>query len=288
MGDPSQTPDMDPTELISTGGLNAIVVAIGYRLNVFGFLAGDDLLQESGGVSGGNYGLLDQRMAIEWVHENIAFFEGNPNNITLAGRSAGAYAVEAHMLYELRHRTGHAPMFNRVFMDSNAIPAQPKSLSDAQGQFEELCGYFELPVDLSAKEKLVELRKKSWQDLLTATSKLQNHTFRPVTDNIIIHDGIIEYVNSAKFAADFKNAGFRLLSCEVLNEETLYSTYNAPTQPNEDSLRIQVANYYSTTVTDRVLAFYDLPVSEDLQEWQRLFGKHCAISLTTNCLVTVL
>ena len=288
MGDPSQTPDMDPTELISTGGLNAIVVAIGYRLNVFGFLAGDDLLQESGGVSGGNYGLLDQRMAIEWVHENIAFFGGNPNNTTLAGRSAGAYAVEAHMLYELRHRTEHAPMFNRVFMDSNAIPAQPKSLSDAQGQFEELCGYFELPVDLSAKEKLTELRKKSWQDLLTATSKLQNHTFRPVTDNIIIHDGIIEYVNSAKFAADFKNAGFRLLSCEVLNEETLYSTYNAPTQPNEDSLRIQVANYYSTTVTDRVLAFYDLPVSEDLQEWQRLFGKHCAISLTTNCLVTVL
>lgn len=96
-----------------------------------------------------------------------------------------------------------------------------------------------------------------------------------------------EYVNSASFATDFKNAGFRLLSCEVLNEETLYSTYNAPTQPNEDSLRIQVANYYSTTVTDRVLAFYDLPVSEDLQEWQRLFGKHCAIFPTTNCLVTV-
>ena len=273
MGDPSQTPDMDPTELISTGGLNAIVVAIGYRLNVFGFLAGDELLEESDGVSGGNYGLLDQRMAFKWVHENIAFFGGNPNNVTLAGRSAGAYAVEAHMLYELRYRHEHVPLFYRVFMDSNAIPAQPKSLSDTQGQFDELCDYFELPTDLSANGRLAELRKKSWQDLLQATFKLQNHTFRPVTDNILIHDGMIEYVNSASFANDFKNADFRLLSCEVLNEETLYSTYNAPTQPNEDSLRIQVSNYYSPAVTDRIMKFYNLPVSEDLEEWQKVFGK---------------
>lgn len=276
MGDPSQTRDMDPTELISTGGLNAIVVAIGYRLNVFGFLAGDDLLQESGGLSGGNYGLLDQRMAFEWVHEHIAFFGGNPNNITLAGRSAGAYAVEAHMLYELRHRTEHAPLFHRVFMDSNAIPAQPKSLSDGQTQLEELYEYFGLPVDLPANEKLAGLRKKSWQDLLQATSKLQNHTFRPITDKILVHNGMIEYVNSASFATDFKNAGFRLLSCEVLNEETLYSTYNSPTQPNEDSLRIQISNYYSPAVTERVLEFYNLPVSEGLEEWQKLFGKHHA------------
>jgi carboxylesterase type B len=282
MGDPSQTPDMDPTELISTGGLNAIVVAIGYRLNVFGFLAGDDLMQESDGVSGGNYGLLDQRMAIEWVHEHIAFFGGNPNNVTLAGRSAGAYAVEAHMLYELRHRTEYAPLFQRVFMDSNAIPAQPKSLRDGQSQLEELCGYFGLPLGLSAKEKLAELRKQSWRDLLQATSNLQNHTFRPVTDNILIHDEMVEYVNSANFASDFKNAGFRLLSCEVLNEETLYSTYNAPTEPNEDSLRTQVTNYYSPTVTERVLAFYGLPVSEDLEEWQKLFGKHYETSPIDN------
>jgi carboxylesterase type B len=275
MGDPSQTPDMDPTELISTGGLNAIIVAIGYRLNIFGFLAGEDLLQDSDGVSGGNYGLLDQRLAIEWAHEHIAFFGGNPNNITLAGRSAGAYAVEAHMLYELRHRTEHTPLFRRVFLDSNAIPAQPKSLSNGQSQLEELYEYFELPVDISSKEKLTRLREKSWQDLLLATPKLQTHTFRPVTDNIFIHDGMIEYVNSSSFATDFKNAGFRLLSCEVLNEETLYSTYNSPTQPNRDSLRIQISNYYSPAVTDRVLEFYDLPTSKDLQEWQKLFGKYC-------------
>lgn len=273
MGDPSQTPDMDPTEMISTGGLNAIVVAIGYRLNVFGFLAGDELLSENGGDSGGNFGLLDQRLAIEWVHEHITFFGGNPNNVTLAGRSAGAYAVEAHMLYELRQRKEHPPLFHRVFMDSNAIPAQPKSLHDVQSQFDELCQFFGLPVGLSGKDRLSELRKKSWQDLLQATTQLQNHTFRPVTDNIFIHDGMIEYANSASFASDFKKAGLRILSCEVLNEETLYSTYNAPTEPNMDSLRMQVSNYYAPAVTDRVLQLYNLPDSKNLEDWQKLFGK---------------
>ena len=72
---------------------------------------------------------------------------------------------------------------------------------------------------------------------------------------------------------DFKKSGLRILSCEVLNEETLYSTYNAPTEPNLDSLRMQVSNYYAPAVTDRVLQLYDLPDSEDLEDWQKLFGK---------------
>ena len=65
MGDPSHEPGMDPTELISTGGLNAIVVEIGYRLNMFGFLACEELKEESGGEAVGNYGLWDQRLAME-------------------------------------------------------------------------------------------------------------------------------------------------------------------------------------------------------------------------------
>lgn len=76
MGDPSQEPGMDATELITTGGLNAIVVAIGYRLNVFGFLAGEELLRESDHEAGGNFGLWDQRVAAEWVRDNISYFGG--------------------------------------------------------------------------------------------------------------------------------------------------------------------------------------------------------------------
>ncbi|EFQ34034.1 uncharacterized protein GLRG_09178, partial [Colletotrichum graminicola M1.001] len=65
-GDPSHEPGMDATELITTGGLNSIVVAIRYRLNIFGFLAGDALLNDNNGEAGGNFGLWDQRAAAEW------------------------------------------------------------------------------------------------------------------------------------------------------------------------------------------------------------------------------
>ncbi|KAF4816365.1 putative esterase/lipase [Colletotrichum siamense] len=272
MGDPSQEPGMDATELITTGGLNAIVVAIGYRLNVFGFLAGEDLLRESGGEAGGNFGLWDQRVAAEWVRDNISYFGGDPNNITLAGRSAGAYSAEAQMLYDFRKSGDKSSLYRRIFMDSNAIPAQPKSLADVQGQFDELCEYFKIEKSLSGSEKLSALRAISWEDLIKATPHLKNHTFRPVTDDIFVHSGMIEYLQSKEFADEFKSRGYKILIGEVRNEETLYSSYNAPTEPTLDALRLQVSNYYAPDVTDRAIQQYKLPESDKLEDWQKTFG----------------
>lgn len=273
MGDPSQEPGMDPTELISTGGLNAIVVAVGYRLNIFGFLAGEDLLEESGGELAGNFGLWDQRMAAEWVREHISLFGGDANNITLAGRSAGAYSVEAQMLFDFRKPGPKTSLYRRVFMDSNAIPAQPKSLQDTQVQFDEVCKQFDIDESLPAEKKLESLRKLSVSDLIAVIPKLKQHTFRPVTDNLFIHSGMIEYLQSNSFADEFKSRHYRLLIGEVTNEETLYSTYNSPTDPNIDSLKLQVMNYYAPDVTDRVIDCYPLPTSPDLEAWKQLFGK---------------
>ncbi|RSL64570.1 hypothetical protein CEP53_004010 [Fusarium sp. AF-6] len=272
MGDPSQEPGMDPTELISTGGLNAIVVAIGYRLNIFGFLAGQDLVEESGGISGGNFGLWDQRMAAEWVKENISLFGGDPDNITLAGRSAGAYSVEAQMLHEFRQPGHGAPLFRRIFMDSNAIPAQPKSLKDTQAQFDELCEHFGVEKSWPADKKLASLRKLSVQELIEAIPKLTHHTFRPVTDDLFIHSGMMEYLQSKEFADEFKARGYKILIGEVANEETLYSTYNSPEEPTLESLKMQVMNYYAPEVTERAIECYPLPTSNDLALWKKLFG----------------
>jgi carboxylesterase type B len=279
MGDPSQEAGMDPTELISTGKLNAIVVAIGYRLNVFGFLAGPDIMAESErgehGQSGGNFGLWDQRLAAEWVYENIELFGGDRENITLAGRSAGAYSVEAQMLYEFRHDASldNPRLYRRFFMDSNAIPAQPKSLSDTKEQFNELCSHFNIDLQASSAEKLARLRQKTAQELVTAIPNLKNHTFRPVTDGHFIQQGMAEYLASREFASAFKASKARLLIGEVLNEETLYSTYNSPSEPTVEALRMQIGNYYALDVTERILKCYSLPDSKDLAEWKRLFGK---------------
>jgi para-nitrobenzyl esterase len=80
----------DGTRLAAKG---AIIVSINYRLGVLGYLAHPDLSAESPlGVSG-NYGLLDQIAALEWVKRNIAAFGGDADNVTIAGESAGALSV---------------------------------------------------------------------------------------------------------------------------------------------------------------------------------------------------
>ncbi len=72
-----------------------IVVTVAYRLGVFGYFADKDLAAESPNSTTGNYGLLDQIKALEWVHNNIATFGGDAGNVTIAGESAGSSSVNA-------------------------------------------------------------------------------------------------------------------------------------------------------------------------------------------------
>lgn len=246
------------------------------RLNVFGFLAGSALLEESGGESAGNFGLWDQRLAIEWAKENIGFFGGDVDNITLAGRSAGAYSVETQLLYDFRKPEtddDNSTKFHRAFMCSNAIPAQPKHIKDVDAQFDELCAHFQLESDLSGREKLAKLRDVRAEDLVAALAHLKNHTFRPITDDLFVHSGMYDYLQSQAFADAFLRRQFKLLIGEVANEETLYSTYNSPEEPTREALRLQISNYYAPDLTDRILQEYKLPETDNLDEWKSCFGR---------------
>jgi len=70
-----------------------VLVTVNYRLGLFGFLAHPELTSESPDQVSGNYGLLDQIAALEWVRDNIASFGGDPGRITIFGESAGGEAV---------------------------------------------------------------------------------------------------------------------------------------------------------------------------------------------------
>ena len=74
-----------------------VFVSITYRLNCMGFLSLPELTQESiketGHATSGNYGIMDQIMALQWVHDNIAAFGGDPAKVTIMGESAGAISV---------------------------------------------------------------------------------------------------------------------------------------------------------------------------------------------------
>ena len=95
-----------------------IVVNMGYRLGVFGFLADEELMAESPNGTTGNYGLLDQIKALQWVQDNIAAFGGDPNNVTIAGESAGSACVSALCTSPLAKG-----LFRRVIAESSTVTA---------------------------------------------------------------------------------------------------------------------------------------------------------------------
>jgi para-nitrobenzyl esterase len=74
-----------------------VVVTIAYRLGPLGFLAHPELTRESAHHSSGNYGLMDQIAALEWIQHNIAAFGGDAKRVTIAGQSSGSMAVSALM-----------------------------------------------------------------------------------------------------------------------------------------------------------------------------------------------
>lgn len=72
-----------------------VVVSFNYRVGIFGFFSHPELSNESGIGASGNYGLMDQIAALQWVKRNIASFGGDPANVTIAGQSAGSMSVNA-------------------------------------------------------------------------------------------------------------------------------------------------------------------------------------------------
>lgn len=115
-----------------------IVVNLGYRLGIFGYFADEALAAESEHGTTGNYGLLDQIKALEWVQKNIAAFGGDPNNVTISGESAGSASVSAICTSPLAKG-----LFRRAVLESSTVasiepPHSFRSYEDAIESGEEL------------------------------------------------------------------------------------------------------------------------------------------------------
>lgn len=112
-------------------GKPIIFVAVNYRVGAWGFLGGKEVA--AAGV--GNLGLLDQRVGMQWVADNIEAFGGDPDKVTIMGESAGAISVFDHIVaYDGDHRGKNGkPLFRGGVMNSGSIvPADPLACPKAQ------------------------------------------------------------------------------------------------------------------------------------------------------------
>ncbi len=160
--------------------MGVILVTINYRLNVFGFLASDDLAKESGG-SAGNYGLMDMVAALRWVHANIAHFGGDPNNVTIFGESAGSFAVST--LLAVPSARG---LFQKAIGESGAPFSDILSLAPVatRGPRDQQW------IESLGVHTLAELRALPASDLLDAAQKHGTIGFAPVLDGKFVTEDV--------------------------------------------------------------------------------------------------
>ena len=155
---------------LATRGI--VTVTVNYRLGVFGFMAHPALTAESPDHASGNYGLLDQTAALQWVKANIAAFGGDPAQVTIAGESAGSMSVSGHMASKLSRG-----LFARAIGESGAMFAPLAPPDRALG--EALTERFAAAI---GKPSIAELRAMSARELLEAARTQKNFHFGPVID----------------------------------------------------------------------------------------------------------
>lgn len=133
-----------------------ILITINYRLGVFGYFAHPELIAESPQQAAGNYGLLDQIKALEWVRDNIRAFGGDPNNVTIFGESAGSWSVNLLTASPLAQG-----LFHKAIGESGARLDPRMTLEQASLNGNQLG-------DATGNNSLDELRAMPAKDLLEA------------------------------------------------------------------------------------------------------------------------
>jgi para-nitrobenzyl esterase len=163
-------PRQDGEKLAEKG---VVVVSMNYRLGVFGFFSHPELTKESGHNASGNYGLLDQLAALQWVHKNIAAFGGDPGKVTIFGESAGSFSVSALMATPLAKG-----LFQRAIGESGAFfgnTLRAKSVADSEAAGRKFAESIDAP-------SLAALRALPADKLQEAAGKPGTIRFRPNID----------------------------------------------------------------------------------------------------------
>ncbi|KAG0004997.1 hypothetical protein BGZ79_007309 [Entomortierella chlamydospora] len=241
-------------------GRPVIVVVLNYRLNFHGNLSFPELeaeLQSDPSLTSdyeraaGNWSLQDQRLAFDWVKDHIHSFGGQANNITAVGESVGAVSINYHMLIPQ-----HRGLFQRAIMQSCSLNSAPAIRSKVEGKlyFDFLVEHFNIPNDLSSKEKIERLKQIPGYELGLAAESPKLRMFTPYIDGVIVPEDVRVWVHKT----DLYDHGVKAVMVgDVKDEGSLFGA----------SLGCDTVEGWA-----RVTEKYCPPDDESRKKWEDLYG----------------
>lgn len=281
----ADTPDNYPgQDLVHASNYSVVVVEVAFRLNIFGFLASDVLLQRDPGA--GHLGIADQQMALRWVQQYISSYGGDPTRVTIFGQSAGGASVMNHLV-----RNDSQGLFSRAIIESGFYSEQVVDFDTANttyGRVMELLGCNVSNVTCLLAAKTDTLLSVGHQ------AARKDFVYAPLIDNVTLMGKPWELIQSG----DYNNQVPVLIgSCrDEMSKFMELSPHSWPAHMNNEtmwSLLVELYNLTEANITKLSNAYsrnksdYDFPSRRQLGLFSRwwwmlmrirtddIFG-HCA------------
>jgi para-nitrobenzyl esterase len=225
-----------------------VAVSVNYRTNIFGFFVHPELTKEPPHHASGNYGLLDQVAALQWVKKNIAAFGGDPARVTIAGESAGSIAVSALMASPLSKNL----MAGAIGESGAAIASlPPQPLPDAEQNGVKFA-------TAAGATSLAALRAMSAEQIQEATTKAQGVRFSTAMDGYFLAKSLPEIFEAAQ------QAKVPLLQGSNTHEQAPRSVLGAG-EPTPETLNAAIKRFYGDKA-DPLLKAYAATTTDEVYE----------------------
>src|SRR5436190_14326792 len=224
-----------------------VSITVNYRLGVFGFFAYPELTKESPHHASGNYGLLDQSAALQWVQKNIAAFGGDPKKITIAGESAGSFSVCAQMASPLSKNIIAGAIGESGSLLGNATA----SLQDAENSGSKWATGIN-------KNSLSELRAMNANDVMKATASAGFGTFPVCIDGYFFPRSPLEIFEKGEQAHVPLLVGWN-------SQEMVYQMVLGADKPTVDNYKKAVQKLYGDNATE-AMRLYAVSTDEEAEQ----------------------
>ena len=231
-----------------------VFVTVNYRSGGFGFLPGAEV--KKAGV--GNLGLLDQRLALEWVADHIADFGGDPTKVTLWGESSGSISVfDQMMIYDGDIKYNESPLFRGAIMDSGSIlPAEPIDSPKAQAIYDKVVASGGCA---SADDTLECLRELDYEDFLNAAASVPSiMSYNAIAVSYLPRpDGAVLTQSSDKAAQSGQYASVPFIIGDQEDEGTTFAIHQSNITTINEIVDYLEDLYFHGATRDQIQALVD-------------------------------